>query len=64
MINMEQIKSIRKDQSEMRCDSMNYELLNAYVQALRPERERYLYQHALNKVNLRKRKLICRAKHF
>ena len=50
MINMEQIKSIRKDQSEMRCDSMNYELLNAYVQALRPERERYLYQHALNKV--------------
>ena len=42
MINMEQIKSIRKDQSEMRCDSMNYELLNAYVQALRPERERYL----------------------
>ena len=52
MINMEQIKSIRKDQSEMRCDSMNYELLNAYVQALRPERERYLYQHALNKVRV------------
>jgi hypothetical protein len=49
---MEQIKSIRKDQSEMRCDSMNYELLNAYVQALRPERERYLYQHALNKVRV------------
>ncbi|QTE73064.1 hypothetical protein JS518_08930 [Clostridiales bacterium FE2010] len=36
----------------MRCDSMNYELLNAYVQALRPERERYLYQHALNKVRV------------
>ena len=52
MINMEQIKSIRKDQSEMRCDSMNVELLNAYVQALRPERERYLYQHALNKVRV------------
>ena len=52
MINMEQIKSIRKDQSEMRCDSMNYELLNAYVQALRHERERYLYQHALNKVRV------------
>ena len=52
MINMEQIKSIRKDQSEMRCDSMNYELLNAYVLALRPERERYLYQHALNKVRV------------
>ena len=31
---------------------MNYELLNAYVQALRPERERYLYQHALNKVRV------------
>ena len=52
MINMEQIKSIRRDQSEMRCDSMNFELLNAYVQALRPERERYLYQHALNKVRV------------
>ena len=52
MINMEQIKSIRKGQSEMRCDSMNYELMNAYVQALRPERERYLYQHALNKVRV------------
>ena len=31
---------------------MNYELMNAYVQALRPERERYLYQHALNKVRV------------
>ena len=49
---MEQIEAIRRDQSEMRCDSMNYEVMNAYVQALRPERERYLYQHALNKVRV------------
>ena len=32
---------------------MNYELtLRAYVQAVLPERERYLYQHALNKVRV------------
>ena len=31
---------------------MNDEVMNAYVQALRPERERYLYQHALNKVRV------------
>ena len=31
---------------------MNHELLSAYVQALLPERERYLYQHALNKVRV------------
>ena len=28
---------------------MNSELLQAYIQALLPERERYLHQHALNK---------------
>ena len=31
---------------------MNYEVLQAYIQALRPERERYLHQHALNKVRV------------
>ena len=31
---------------------MNDDLIQAYVQALRPERERYLYQHALNKVRV------------
>ena len=31
---------------------MNYDLLQAYIQALLPERERYLYQHALNKVRV------------
>ena len=31
---------------------MNYELLQAYIQALLPERERYLHQHALNKVRV------------
>ena len=31
---------------------MNYDVLQAYIQALRPERERYLHQHALNKVRV------------
>ena len=31
---------------------MNHELLQAYVQALLPERERYLHQHALNKARV------------
>ena len=31
---------------------MSHELLQAYVQALLPERERYLHQHALNKARV------------
>ena len=31
---------------------MKHELLQAYIQALLPERERYLHQHALNKVRV------------
>ena len=31
---------------------MNDVLLSAYIQALLPERERYLHQHALNKVRV------------
>ena len=31
---------------------MNHETMKAYVQALLPEREKYLYQHALNKARV------------
>ena len=45
-------ESVRIQNKHCELCAMSHELLQAYVQALLPERERYLHQHALNKARV------------